>query len=125
MSPHVEAINDLNFETEVLGSELPFLLDFGATWCAPCRALEPIIAELAQRYRGHLRVGKLDIDESQLIATRFAVRGAPTLILFRDGREAARRIGLTSYKALVQLCALPASVAPAAPATPERAPLRP
>jgi len=102
----VEEINDINFESEVLGSEQPFLLDFSATWCAPCRALEPIVAALADEYRGRLRVGKLDIDNSPLVAARLRVRGAPTLIVFRDGKEAARRIGFATRGALAELCGI-------------------
>jgi thioredoxin 1 len=106
MAGNVEEINDLNFEAEVLESQQPFLLDFSAVWCAPCKALTPIIESLADQYRGQLRVGKLDIDSSPEVASRFGVRGAPTLLVFRDGKEQARRIGLSSRDALVKLAGL-------------------
>jgi thioredoxin 1 len=106
MAGNVEEINDLNFEAEVLESKEPFLLDFSAVWCAPCKALTPIIESLADQYRGQLRVGKLDIDSSPEVASRFGVRGAPTLLVFRDGKEQARRIGLSSRDALVKLAGL-------------------
>jgi thioredoxin 1 len=100
MASHVEKITDENFEREVLASEQPYLLDFSATWCSPCKALDPMIEELAAELKGQLRVGKVDIDDAPEIAARFGVRGAPTLLLFRDGQEAARRIGLPNRKAL-------------------------
>jgi thioredoxin 1 len=103
MTKQLESINDLNFEHEVLRSEQPYLLEFGAAWCSPCRALEPILAELASELRGQLRVGKLDIDDSPATAARFGVRGAPTVILFRDGKESARKLGLTQKRLLLEL----------------------
>ena len=106
MAKHVEDIHDLNFDSEVLQSQQPFLLDFSAVWCAPCKALNPIIESIAEQYQGRLRVGKLDIDNSPEIASRFGVRGAPTLLVFRDGKEAARRIGLSNRETLVKLAGL-------------------
>jgi thioredoxin 1 len=105
MASTLETIDDLNFETEVLGSNLPFLLDFSATWCAPCRALQPILETLALEHRGQLRIGKIDLDESPGVAARLGVRGAPTLILFTGGREQARKLGFTSRQAMVSLIA--------------------
>ena len=89
MSEHMEHVDDHSFEHTVLGSTEPYLLDFSAVWCPPCRALEPILESLAQEHRGKLRVG-----------------GAPTLVLFRDGKEVARRLGLTSKRNLSQLLGL-------------------
>lgn len=103
MASEIEEINDLNFEQEVLGSELPFLLDFSATWCTPCKALEPLVEELAREHRGQLRVGKLDIDSSPVVAAKLGVRGAPTLVLFRSGKEAGRKLGLTNRRGLLEL----------------------
>jgi thioredoxin 1 len=113
MTHSVESIDDLNFDREVLAATLPFLLDFSATWCAPCKALNPIIESLAEQYRGSLRVGKIDIDASPLVAARFGVRGAPTLLVFRDGKECARRLGLTNCEALIKLVGLPRATQPA------------
>ena len=106
MTSSLEHIDDLNFETEVLGSEQPYLLDFSAVWCAPCKALQPIIEKLAEEYRGQLRVGKIDIDDSPGTAARLGVRGAPTLVLFRGGREHARKLGFTNRAGLLQLAGL-------------------
>jgi thioredoxin 1 len=100
MTHAVEQINDLNFDREVLASKGKFLLDFSASYCGPCKALDPMVEELAVRSKGRLRVGKLNIDDSPEVAARFGVRGAPTLLLFRDGKEQTRRLGLPSRKAL-------------------------
>ena len=106
MSEHMEHVDVHSFEHTVLGSTEPYLLDFSAVWCPPCRALEPILESLAQEHRGKLRVGKIDIDSSPEVAARYGVRGAPTLVLFRDGKEVARRLGLTSKRNLSQLLGL-------------------
>ena len=102
-SLHVLEIDDFNFDREVLGSELPFLLDFTAAWCAPCRALAPILDALADENVGAFKVGKLDIDNAPGVAARFGVRGAPTLIVFQNGRETARRLGSTNKLNLLKL----------------------
>ena len=109
MARALETIDDLNFETEVLGSKLPFLLDFSASWCAPCKALSPILEALAEERRGRLRIGKLDIDASPEVAARLGVRGAPTLVLFSGGQERARKLGFSTRQALLALLAEPAS----------------
>ncbi|HKP56136.1 MAG TPA: thioredoxin domain-containing protein [Polyangiales bacterium] len=103
MTSVLEEINDLNFEAEVLGSKQPFLLDFSATWCGPCKALQPLLEGLLHEQQGRLRIGKLDIDDSPAVAARFGVRGAPTLVLFRDGRELSRKLGFANKQALQQL----------------------
>jgi thioredoxin 1 len=103
MAQGLEEINDLNFDREVLGSDQPYLLDFSAVWCAPCKALQPIVEGIAKEYAGKLRVGKIDMDESPGVAVRFGVRGAPTLILFRNGKEAGRKLGLTNRQGILQL----------------------
>ena len=115
MPSMLEQIDDSNFESEVLGSELPYLLDFGATWCAPCRALEPALQEISVEYRGRLRVGKADIDQSPGIASRFGVRGAPTLVLFYGGQERARQLGTVGKPALRRLIEAQAQPISAAP----------
>jgi thioredoxin 1 len=104
LSP-IEEITDQNFEAEVLHSKQPYLLDFSAVWCPPCKALNPIIESLAEQYKGQLRVGKIDLDTSPAVAARLNVRGAPTLILFRNGRESARKLGLTTRLTLEKLIA--------------------
>lgn len=103
MSAKLETIDDTNFEQEVLRSELPYLLEFSAAWCSPCRALEPILEAVAGELRGQLRVGKVDIDAAPHVAARYGVRGAPTVIVFRDGKESARKLGLTPKRVLLEL----------------------
>ena len=86
-----------NFETEVLRSEKPILMDFWATWCGPCMRQGPIVEELAEE--GYA-VGKVDVDQNMALAQQFRVVSIPTLILFKDGTEAKRFIGLTSKEEL-------------------------
>jgi thioredoxin 1 len=100
---NVLEINDLNFESEVLKSSLPFLLDFGAVWCGPCRVLEPVVTKLADEVAGRARVGKLDIDDSPATATKFGIRGVPTVVVFKDGKESGRHVGVTNKETLAKL----------------------
>ena len=103
MSTKLQAIDDANFDAEVLRSELPYLLEFSATWCSPCRALEPILEAVAAELQGQLRVGKVDIDAAPEVAARYGVRGAPTVIVFRNGKESGRKLGLTQKRVLLEL----------------------
>jgi thioredoxin 1 len=102
-NPHVHLITDDNFATEVLGSSEPVLLDFTAEWCGPCKRLAPIVDEIARDTVGSLKVGKIDIDASPAVSARFGIRGAPTVIVFKDGREVARQVGVTSKQRLLAL----------------------
>ncbi|MGZ3416931.1 MAG: thioredoxin [Polyangiales bacterium] len=103
MGKNVLAIDDMSFEQEVLASEEPFLLDFTATWCGPCKMLAPIVESIADENVGKYRVGKLDIDASPATAARFGIRGAPTVIVFKAGKEAGRQLGVTSKQRLLSL----------------------
>jgi thioredoxin len=100
---NVLEINDLNFETEVLKSAVPFLLDFSATWCGPCKVLSPIVDKVADEYQGKVKVGKLDIDDSPGVAAKFGIRGVPTVLVFKAGQESARHVGVTNKETLVKL----------------------
>jgi thioredoxin 1 len=106
--PHVIALNDDNFEAEVLerGATLPILVDFAAEWCPPCKVLRPIIEQLAEAYAGRLRVAEVDIDASPLVVRRLAIRGAPTIVLFRGGEPVARQLGSTTRARLLTMCGL-------------------
>lgn len=98
-SPNVVTVNDLNFQKEVLESDKPVLLDFTATWCGPCRAIAPMIDELANESVGTYKVAKLDIDEAPATAAKFGIRGVPTLLAFKSGKEIARHVGANTSKA--------------------------
>ncbi len=86
-------VGDANMERVVADAAVPVLVDFYADWCAPCKMMAPAVDDVARERAGRLLVGKLDTDRSPTMAVRFAIRGIPTLILFRDGREAARQTG--------------------------------
>lgn len=99
----MQQIDDEDFEREVLQSEEPVLVDFGATWCGPCRALEPTIEAVAKEVAGRAKVVKMDIDDSPETAKRYGIRGAPTLVVFKDGKEARRHVGVTSKDRVLAL----------------------
>jgi thioredoxin 1 len=100
---NVLEINDLNFDSEVVKSDVPFLLDFSAVWCGPCKALAPIVEKLADEYKGKVRVGKLDIDDSPGVASKFAIKSVPTVLVFKGGRESGRHVGVTNKETLLKL----------------------
>ena len=102
-SEKIQVFNDLNFETEVLGSDLPVLVDFTATWCGPCKQLAPIMDQLATELDGKVKVGKLDVDDSPLTAGKYGVRGVPTVMVFNKGQRAAQHVGLTTKQKLLTL----------------------
>jgi len=103
---NVQSFNQNNFESEVLKSDVPVLVDFTATWCGPCKALAPIVEKIADEFQGKVKVGKLDIDESQALAAKYGVRSVPTVMVFKAGQKAAQHIGLTNRDKLVALIGL-------------------
>ena len=94
-------LTDNTFDTEVLKSPLPMLIDFWAIWCGPCRIISPIVEELAGEYNGKLRVGKLDVDSNPAIAMRYGIRSIPTLLLFKSGEVVEQIIGAVPKRVIV------------------------
>lgn len=95
------AVTDDNFEEEVLEAPLPVLTDFWADWCAPCHVLAPIIEQVAAEYDGKLKVTKLDVDTNPLTATRYGIRGIPTMILYKEGQPVETLVGWMPKEQLV------------------------
>ena len=96
----VKQITTQDFETEVMNSSLPVLVDFYADWCGPCKMISPIVDSLSEELAGKVKFCKLNIDENTEIATKYSVMSIPTLIVFKDGTQAAKTIGLGSKEAL-------------------------
>ena len=92
-SENVMAFTDANFDREVLQSKIPVVVDFWATWCAPCKAIAPLVDAVADEYVGKVKVGKVNVDENQATPAKFNVRGIPTLILFKDGVVVEQIVG--------------------------------
>jgi thioredoxin 1 len=102
-SENVHVFNDMNFENEVLQSGETVLVDFTAAWCGPCKRLAPIVEEVAEATKGKVKVGKLDIDEAPITASKLGIRSVPTLIVFKDGKAAGQHLGLTTKAKILDL----------------------
>ena len=103
MSEFVKEVSDSSFEKDVLESSKPVLVDFWAQWCTPCRMLAPTVEAVAERFRDSANVVKLNVDDNPSTAQRYGIKGIPTLILFREGKEVERVVGATSKESITRM----------------------
>ena len=99
-SDNIVHVTDATFDSDVLNSQIPVLVDYWAEWCGPCRMIAPILDEISQDYAGRIKIAKVNIDENRDTATKFNIRGIPTLMLFKDGGVAATKVGALSKSQL-------------------------
>ena len=100
MKPTIE-INEANFESEVLQSNQPVLVDFWAAWCGPCKMLAPVLDEIATEQAGRVKVAKVNVDENPALAARYGIRSIPTLLYFASGEARHQTVGVASKKAII------------------------
>jgi thioredoxin 1 len=103
MSEHVTDVTDQSFESDVLKSDKPVLVDFWAEWCHPCKMLAPAVDQIAATYEGKAKVVKMNVDDNGQVPPRLGIRGIPTLILFKNGEEADRLVGATSKENIARM----------------------
>src|SRR3954469_3197674 len=103
MSELVSEVSDSSFESDVLQANKPVLVDFWAEWCAPCRMLAPTVDAIAEKYADNARVVKLNVDDNPAVSQRYGIKGIPTLILFKSGKEEERVVGATSKEAISRM----------------------
>jgi thioredoxin 1 len=101
MSDNILTVSDDSFDTDVLGSDLPVLVDFWAEWCGPCKMIAPVLEEIAEEFAGKIKVAKLNIDQNEGTAPKFGIRSIPTLMIFKDGNAEATKVGALSKSELI------------------------
>ncbi|MFZ1326436.1 MAG: thioredoxin TrxA [Candidatus Contendobacter sp.] len=101
MSEQIVYVTDDSFQTEVLQAEQPVLVDYWAEWCGPCRMIAPILDEVAAEYAGRVKICKVNVDENQATPAQYGIRGIPTLMLFRNGKVEATKVGALSKSQLI------------------------
>ena len=102
MSENIVTLSDASFDTDVVNASGPVLVDFWAEWCGPCKMIAPILSEVAVEYAGKVTIGKLNIDQNNETPPKFGIRGIPTLLLFKDGKVAATKVGALSKSQLTE-----------------------
>nr|MBF0683399.1 thioredoxin TrxA [Pseudomonas sp.] len=100
MSDAIKHVSDSSFDSDVLQSSTPVLVDFTATWCGPCKMIAPILDQVAAEYGERLNIVKVDVDDNQATAAKFGIRGVPTLMLFKDGEAVQTKVGAMSKSQL-------------------------
>ena len=96
----IKAVSDVTFQQDVLGADMPVLVDYWAEWCGPCKMIAPILDEVSKDYAGKLQIAKMNVDENQETPAKYGIRGIPTLMLFKNGALAATKVGALSKSQL-------------------------
>ena len=97
----IKHVSDASFDSDVLQSDLPVLVDYWAEWCGPCKMIAPILDDVSDDYQGRMRIAKMNVDENRDIPAKFGIRGIPTLMLFKNGQLAATKVGAMSKSQLI------------------------
>ncbi|MGB3288487.1 MAG: thioredoxin TrxA [Burkholderiaceae bacterium] len=100
MSESIKHVSDASFEADVINSDVPVLVDYWAAWCGPCKMIAPLLEEAAGQYKGRVIIAKVNVDDNPETAAKFGIRGIPTLMLFKDGKAAATKVGALSKSQL-------------------------
>ncbi len=102
MIPVVMEVNEANFEKEVLSCDLPVMVDFWAAWCGPCRSMAPVVEQVADEFKGKIKVAKLNVDDNKDLTQRYGIKGIPTLLFFRRGKVVGQEVGYSPKDSVVE-----------------------